>query len=67
MAYKNISLAAAAHTVIHEKIAGLKASGGVIALNKAGDIVMDFNSDGMFRASRDSRGRKDFAIYPNRR
>jgi beta-aspartyl-peptidase (threonine type) len=64
MAYKNISLAAAAHTVIHEKIAGLKASGGVIALNKAGDIVMDFNSDGMFRASRDSRGRRTSLSIP---
>ena len=67
MAYKNISLQDAAHEVIHEKIEGLKATGGVIALDKAGDIVMDFNSDGMFRASRDSRGRKDFAIYRDRR
>jgi beta-aspartyl-peptidase (threonine type) len=67
MTYKNISLAAAAHIVIHEKIAALKATGGVIALDQAGDIVMDFNSDGMFRAARDSRGRKDFAIYPERR
>lgn len=67
MAYKNISLEAAARTVIYEKIAGLKATGGVIALDKAGDIVMEFNSDGMFRASRDSRGRKDFAIYRERR
>jgi beta-aspartyl-peptidase (threonine type) len=67
MAYKNISLQAAAHEVIHEKIAGLKATGGVIALDPAGNIVIDFNSDGMFRASRDSRGRKDFAIYRERR
>jgi beta-aspartyl-peptidase (threonine type) len=67
MAYKSISLEAAAHIVIHDKIAGMNATGGVIAVDKAGDIVMDFNSDGMFRASRDSRGRKDFAIYQNRR
>jgi beta-aspartyl-peptidase (threonine type) len=67
MAYKNVSLEAAAREVIHEKIAGLKATGGVIALDAAGHIVMDFNSDGMFRASRDSRGRKDFAIYGERR
>jgi beta-aspartyl-peptidase (threonine type) len=63
MTYEKISLAAAAHAVIHEKIAGMQATGGVIALDRAGDIVMDFNSDGMFRAARDSRGRKDFAIY----
>jgi beta-aspartyl-peptidase (threonine type) len=53
--------------VIHDKIGGLKATGGVIALDKAGHIVMDFNSGGMFRAARDSRGRKDFAIYGERR
>jgi beta-aspartyl-peptidase (threonine type) len=67
MAYKNLSLQAAAHTVIHEKIAALNATGGVIALDQAGDIAMEFNSDGMFRASRDSRGRKDFAIFQDRR
>lgn len=67
VAYKKVSLEAAAREVIHEKIEKLKATGGVIALDKAGHIVMDFNSGGMFRASRDSRGRKDFAIYPERR
>jgi beta-aspartyl-peptidase (threonine type) len=65
--YKNVSLEEAAREVIHQKIEGLHATGGVIALDKAGHIVMDFNSDGMFRASRDSRGRKDFAIYADRR
>jgi L-asparaginase / beta-aspartyl-peptidase len=63
VAYEKASLEAAAREVIHEKIEGMKATGGVIALDRAGDIVMDFNSEGMFRASRDSRGRKDFAIY----
>ena len=66
MAYKNESLEAAAHEVIHDKIGGMKATGGVIALDRAGHIVMEFNSDGMFRASRDSRGRKDVAIYGER-
>ena len=67
MAYKNVSLEAAAREVIHDKIERLHATGGVIALDRAGHIVMDFNSDGMFRAARDSRGRKDFAIYRERR
>ena len=57
------TLEAAAREVIHEKIEGMKASGGVIALDSAGHIVTDFNSEGMFRAARDSRGRKDVAIY----
>jgi L-asparaginase / beta-aspartyl-peptidase len=66
-AYKNVSLEAAAREVIHQKIQGLKATGGVVALDKAGHIVMDFNSDGMFRAARDSRGRRELAIYGERR
>jgi len=67
VAYKNLSLEAAARDVIHGKIEGLRATGGVIALDRAGHIVVDFNSEGMFRAARDSRGRKDFAIYGDRR
>jgi beta-aspartyl-peptidase (threonine type) len=63
--YKRLSLEAAAREVIHVKIEGLHATGGVIALDAAGNIVMDFNSPGMFRASRDSRGRRDVAIYRN--
>jgi beta-aspartyl-peptidase (threonine type) len=63
VAYQHLPLEAAAREVIHKKIEGMKASGGVIALDPAGHIVMDFNSEGMFRASRDSRGGKDVAIY----
>jgi beta-aspartyl-peptidase (threonine type) len=61
--YKRVSLEAAAREVIHEKIGALKATGGVIALDTAGHIVMDFNSGGMFRAARDSLGRREVAIY----
>jgi len=66
VAYRQMPLARAAHQVIHEKIGGLKATGGVIALDRQGNIVMEFNSEGMFRAARDSRGRKDVAIYADR-
>jgi beta-aspartyl-peptidase (threonine type) len=66
VAYKRVSLEAAVREVIHEKIAGMKAEGGVIALDPQGHIVADFNSEGMFRAARDSRGRKDVAIYKDR-
>jgi L-asparaginase / beta-aspartyl-peptidase len=61
--YKRVSLEAAAREVIHEKIGALKATGGVIALDTEGHIVMDFNSGGMFRAARDSLGRREVAIY----
>jgi beta-aspartyl-peptidase (threonine type) len=63
--YKRVALEAAAHEVIHVKIEGMHATGGVIALDTAGHIVMDFNSGGMFRAARDSSGRREVAIYTN--
>lgn len=63
--YKRLPLDAAAREVIHEKIEGMHATGGVIALDKDGHIVMDFNSPGMFRAARDSNGRRDVAIFKN--
>ena len=61
--YKRMPLEAAAHEVIHEKIEGMHATGGVIALDKDGHIVMDFNSPGMFRAARDSSGRHEVALF----
>jgi beta-aspartyl-peptidase (threonine type) len=63
--YKRLPLEAAAREVIHEKIEGLHASGGVIALDTEGHVVMDFNSPGMFRAARDSSGRREVAIFRN--
>jgi beta-aspartyl-peptidase (threonine type) len=63
--YKRLPLEAAAREVIHEKIEGMHATGGVIALDTSGHIVMDFNSPGMFRAARDSSGRRDVAIFKN--
>ncbi|MEJ0037091.1 MAG: isoaspartyl peptidase/L-asparaginase [Gammaproteobacteria bacterium] len=61
--YKRLPLEVAAREVIHEKIEGMHATGGVIALDTEGHIVMDFNSPGMFRAARDSSGRRDVAIF----
>jgi beta-aspartyl-peptidase (threonine type) len=61
--YKNLPIQAAAHAVIHEKLHRLGADGGVIAVDRDGHIAMEFNSDGMFRGARDSRGRRVVAIY----
>jgi beta-aspartyl-peptidase (threonine type) len=63
--YKRIPLEAAAREVIHEKIDGMHATGGVIALDTEGHVVMDFNSPGMFRAARDSSGRREVSIFKN--
>jgi L-asparaginase / beta-aspartyl-peptidase len=61
--YRHLKLQQAVHEVIHEKLQKSGGEGGVIALDPAGNIVMDFNSVGMFRAARDSRGRHEVAMY----
>jgi beta-aspartyl-peptidase (threonine type) len=62
--YRHLTLAQAVHEVIDEKLAhAAPDTGGVIAIDPHGDIVMDFNTPGMFRASRDSHGRQEIAIF----
>jgi L-asparaginase / beta-aspartyl-peptidase len=61
--YRHLKLQQAVQQVIHEKLQKSGGEGGVIALDPAGNIVMDFNSVGMFRAARDSRGRHEVAMY----
>jgi isoaspartyl peptidase/L-asparaginase-like protein (Ntn-hydrolase superfamily) len=35
----------------------------VIVVDHAGNIALDFNTEGMFRGARDSKGRRDILIY----
>jgi beta-aspartyl-peptidase (threonine type) len=61
--YRHMTLAQAAHEVVQVKLRRTGGEGGVIALDRAGNIAMDFNSIGMFRGARDSRGRREIAMY----
>jgi beta-aspartyl-peptidase (threonine type) len=65
--YRHLTLAQAVHEVIHEKLRRSGGEGGVIAVDRSGNIVMDFNSVGMYRGARDSRGRRDIAMYRDAR
>jgi beta-aspartyl-peptidase (threonine type) len=60
--YRHLTLAQAVREVI-EKLRRTGGEGGVIAVDRSGNIAMDFNSVGMFRGARDSRGRRDLAMY----
>jgi len=60
--YLKIPLAQAVDNVLG-KLQRLGGNGGVIAIDPAGEIVLEFNSEGMFRGARDSRGRREIAIY----
>jgi beta-aspartyl-peptidase (threonine type) len=45
------------------KLAALQGDGGLIAVDRRGNIVMPFNSEGMYRAAIDRKGRRTVAIY----
>ena len=63
VAYRHLTLQQAVHDVIHDKLQRTGGEGGVIALDPAGDVAMDFNSAGMFRGARDSRGKRVIGMY----
>jgi beta-aspartyl-peptidase (threonine type) len=60
--YRHLTLAQAVREVM-QKLHRSGGEGGVIAVDRSGNIAMDFNSVGMFRGARDSRGRRDLAMY----
>lgn len=63
MAYKGLSLKEAARIVIQEKVAGLGGDGGIVAVDKDGNITMEFNTAGMYRASMNDKGELTIGIY----
>jgi len=62
MRYGGASLAAAAAAAL-KAVAVLGADGGLIAVDRRGNVAMPFNSEGMFRACIDRRGRRTVAIF----
>jgi len=61
--YKHLDVVAAVREVVQEKLQRARGDGGVIAVDRAGRIAMEFNSEGMFRGARDSHGRREIGIY----
>jgi beta-aspartyl-peptidase (threonine type) len=49
MEFKGADLAAAANAVVHETLTGAGGDGGIIALDRNGNIAMPFNTKGMYR------------------
>ena len=58
MEYGGKSLKESANHVIHHKLTELGGSGGIIALDQKGNIVMEFNTEGMYRGYCNSEGIK---------
>ena len=58
-----VSAAEAARDVIHGQLKDIGGDGGVIVVDRYGELSLEFNTEGMFRGARDSRGRREVAIY----
>lgn len=63
MEFKGLSLAEAASEVIHKRILEIDGDGGLIAVDALGNIAMPFNTEGMYRGSKNSVGDKEISIY----
>jgi len=62
MRYRGASLAAAARAALRN-VAQLGGDGGLIAVDRRGNVAMPFNSEGMYRGSIDRRGKMTIAIF----
>ncbi|WP_417443441.1 isoaspartyl peptidase/L-asparaginase family protein [Joostella sp.] len=63
MEYGGKSLAEAAKIVIQQKVPEMGGDGGIIAIDHNGNMAMEFNTAGMYRASIDKNGKLEIAIY----
>ena len=63
MRFGGRSLSTAVHEVVLEELPALQGEGGVIAIDRHGEIAMEFNSEGMFRAGRRAGEEAHIAIY----
>ncbi len=63
--YQGVDLAVAADAVINGQLQDMGGDGGVIAIDPKGNIVLTFNTPGMYRASIDVNGNLAVRIYKN--
>ncbi|PQJ76215.1 beta-aspartyl-peptidase [Polaribacter gangjinensis] len=63
MEYQKKSLKEATKDVIQNKLTKLGGTGGIVALDKNGNMSFEFNTEGMYRASMDEKGKLIIKIY----
>ncbi len=63
MEYKGLSLKDACSDVVLKKLVAIHGEGGLIAVDRQGNIELCFNSEGMYRAMKSSNGEELVAIY----
>lgn len=62
MEYKGLSVAVASKTVL-DKVGKMGGDGGLIALDKKGNVAMPFNTEGMYRGTITADGQISIEIY----
>jgi beta-aspartyl-peptidase (threonine type) len=67
MRFGGRTLGQAVHEVVMEELPAIGGEGGVIAIDRLGRVEMEFNSEGMFRASRVSGASAAIDIYRTER
>jgi len=63
MIHRKVSLKEAATAVVFEVLEKMGGRGGVIGIDAQGNIVMPFNTKGMYRGFKDSRGEEFVGIF----
>lgn len=63
MEYKGLTLQEAMHIVVHDKLLKIDGEGGMVGVDAHGNTAMVFNSEGMYRGRRDSKGLNETLIY----
>jgi beta-aspartyl-peptidase (threonine type) len=63
MEYGNMSLQKAADEMVMKKLPALGGDGGLIGVDKNGNIVMPFCTEGMYRGFVKQDGKRVVAIY----
>lgn len=62
--YKNLSIQEASKIVL-QKVEDLGGDGGVVVLDSRGNVAMEFNTPGMYRAHMNASGELNVKIYKN--
>lgn len=65
MAYQKLSVKEATNELIYKRIPQLGGDGGLIALDKDGNVAMPFNTEGMYRGTVTKEGKIEVFIYKN--
>jgi L-asparaginase / beta-aspartyl-peptidase len=62
MEYKGVTLKEACHEIVYKKLVAKGGEGGLIAIDKDGNIEMPFNTSGMYRGYT-KQGKREVSIY----